>query len=44
MAITCVLAYVTATFIVEAVSVANTVESSFEKKQEVFTEEANKTP
>ena len=44
MGITCFLAYITATFIVEACSVANTIESSFEQKQDVFSEEANKTP
>jgi hypothetical protein len=44
MLITCILAYITATFLVEAVSVANTVQNSYERKQSVFSEECYKTP
>ena len=41
---TCFLAFITATFLVEAVSVANTVETTVERKRSVFTEECYKTP
>jgi hypothetical protein len=44
MVITCFLAYITATYLIEAISIANTVEHSIERKESVFTEECYKTP
>jgi len=41
---TCFLAYITATFIVEAVSVANTVDVDPGRKESIFHEECYKTP
>ena len=41
---TCFLAFITATYLVEAVSIANTIETSMERKKSVFAEECYKTP
>ena len=41
---TCFLAYISATYLLEAVSVANTFESTMARKKSVFTEECYKTP